>query len=159
MAKSIYITISPILILLSFSCVSSEKNMKELSLKVLKSEVNAWLNLMPGISPGKFHLTGKITFQNLSDNEIKNISLDNLKVYSSEEVIYSFKPFFANKIKEENFNLKKGVVKEFTFGIEKGLKIDERLNDNEFINTTFNFISDEGAYYYSVDSIKVVKAY
>ena len=141
------------------SCASSEKANVELSLEVVKSEINAWLNLMPGVSPGKFHLTGDVSLQNNSDEEIKNINLDNITVYSSGDVIYSFKPYFTHKIEGDNFSLKTGMEKVFTFGIEDGLKIDERLGKNKFININLNFISNKGSYSYSVDSIKVEEAY
>ncbi len=125
----------------------------------MKSEINAWLNLMPGVSPGKFHLTGVVSLQNISDEEIKNINLDNITVYSSEEVIYSFKPYFTYNTEEDNFNLKTGMVKVFRFGMAEGLKIDERLDKNKFININLNFISDKGSYSYSIDSVKVEEAY
>jgi hypothetical protein len=114
---------------------------------------------MPGVSTGKFHLTGDVTLQNISDDEIKNINLDNITVYSSEEIIYSFKPYFTHKLEGDNFSLKTGMEKVFTFGIENGLKIDEKLDKNKFININLNFISDKGSYSYSVDSVKVEEAY
>ena len=57
--------------LLTTSCASSEKAKAELLLEVKKIEINAWLNLMPGVSPGKFHLTGEVILQNQGDEEIK----------------------------------------------------------------------------------------
>ncbi len=159
MIKTFSSSIILLVILLITSCASSEKANVELSLEVAKSEINAWLNLMPGVSPGKFHLTGEVTLQNLSDEEIKNISLDIITVYSSEEVIYSLKPYFTHKLEGDNFSLKTGMEKVFTFGIEDGLKIDERLGKNKFININLNFISDKGSYSYSTDSVKVEEAY
>ena len=148
-----------LVILLIISCASSEKANVDLTLIVVKSEINAWLNLMPGVSPGKFHLTGDVSLRNISDKEMKNINLDNITVYSSEEVIYSFNPYFTHKLEGDNFSLKTGMVKVFRFGMEKGLKIDERLGNNKFININLNFISDKGSYSYSVDSVKVEEAY
>ena len=159
MTKLISISIILLNIFLIMSCSSSEKTKVDLSLEVVKIETNAWLNLMPGVSPGKFHLTGDVSLQNLSDEEIKSISLDNITVYSSEEVIYSFKPYFTPRKRGGNFILKTGMVKVFRFGMEEGLKIDERLGKNKFININFNFISDKGSYPYSIDSVKVQEAY
>ncbi len=159
MIKFLSSSIILFVILLISSCSSSEKAKEEMSLEVVKYKINAWLNLMPGVSPGMFHLTGEITLKNLSDEEINNISLDNITVYSSKEIIYSFKPFFIHKMEEDNFNLKTGMDKVFTFGIEEGLKIDDRLDKNKFINLNLNFVSDNGSYSYPVDSIEVVKAY
>jgi len=159
MIKFFSILIILLVILFITSCVSSEKAKVRVSLEVVKSEINAWLNLMPGVSPGKFHLTGDVSLQNLSDEEIKSISLDNITVYSSEEVIYSFKPYFTPRKRGGNFILKTGMVKVFRFGMEEGLKIDERLGKNKFININFNFISDKGSYPYSIDSVKVREVY
>ncbi len=159
MIKFLSSSIILLVILFITSCASSEKANAELSLEVVKSEINAWLNLMPGVSPGKFHLTGEVSMQNNSDEEIKNINLDNITVYSSGEVIYSFKPYFTHKFEGDNFSLKTGMVKVFRFGMEEGLKIDERLDKNKFININLNFISDKGSYSYSVDSVKVEEAY
>ncbi len=159
MIKNFSSSIILLVILLITSCASSEKANVELSLEVLKSEINAWLNLMPGVSPGKFHLTGDVSLQNNNDEELNNINLDNITVYSSGEVIYSFKPYFIHKMEGDNFSLKTGMEKVFTFGIENGLKIDERLGKNKFININLNFISDKGSCSYSIDSIKVEEAY
>ena len=148
-----------LLILFITSCAPSEKANVKVSLEVVKIEINAWLNLMPGVSPGKFHLTGEVTLQNISDEEIINISLDNITVYSSGEVIYSFKPYFTHKTEGDNFNLKTGMEKVFAFGIEEGLKIDARLDKNKIINIKLNFVSDKGSYSYLVDSVEVEEAY
>jgi len=158
---TIFFSCSIILLVILFisSCASSEKAKVELSLEVVKSKINAWLNLIPGVSPGKFHLTGEVSLQNISDEEIKNISLNNITVYSSEKVIYSFKPYFSHKMEGDNFKLKTGIDKVLVFGIEEGLKIDERLDKNKIININLNFISDKGSYSYSVDSVEVEEAY
>ena len=155
LSSSIVLLVIPLII----SCASSEKANVELSLEVVRSEINAWLNLMPGVSPGKFHLTGDVSLQNNSDGEIKNINLDNITVYSSEEVIYSFKPYFTPRKRGDNFSLKTGMEKVFTFGIEDGLKLDERLDKNKFLSINLNFISDKGSYSYAIDSVKVEEAY
>ena len=114
---------------------------------------------MPGVSPGKFHLTGEVILQNQGDEEIKNISLNNITVYSSEKVIYSFKPYFTHKTEEDNFNLETGMDKIFGFGLTKGLMINERLANNKIININLNFVSDKGSYTYSVDGVEVEEAY
>jgi hypothetical protein len=159
MIKFLSSSIVLLVILLIISCASSEKAKVEEYLDVVTSEINAWLNLMPGISPGKFHLTGNVSIQNKSDEEIKNINLDNITIYSSGEVIYSFKPYFTPRKRGDNFSLKTGMVKVFRFGMEEGLKIDERLDKNKFLNINLNFISDKGSYSYAIDSVKVEEAY
>jgi hypothetical protein len=159
MIKFLSNSIVLIVMLIIISCGGSEKANAELLLEVVKIEINAWLNLMPGVSPGKFHLTGEVAFQNQSDEEINDISLKNITVYSSEEVIYSFKPYFTNKMKEDNFNLKTGMTKVFRFGMAEGLKIDERITKDKIINIKINFVSDKGSYSYSVDNVELEEAY
>lgn len=159
MIKFISSSIILIAMLLITSCASSEKANVELLLEVKKIKINAWLNLMPGVSPGKFHLTGEVILRNQGDEEIKNISLYNIIVYSSEEIIYSFKPYFTNKMKEDSFNLETGMDKIFGFGMTEGLKIDVRLGKNKIINIDLNFVSDKGSYSYSIDSVEVEEAY
>jgi len=159
MIKSLSSSIILLVILLITCCASSEKANVKVSLEVVKSEIDSWLNLMPGVSPGKFHLTGEVTMQNLSDEGINNISLDNITVYSSEDVIYSFKPYFIHKMEGDNFNLNTGMDKVFAFGMEEGLKIDKRLDKNKIINITLHFVYDKGSYSYSVDSVEVEEAY
>jgi len=114
---------------------------------------------MPGVSPGKFHLTGKVTLQNLGDENINDISLNKITVYSSEEVIYTFKPFFKNNLEEDNFNLKKGMTKIFRFGLAEGLKIDDRIITNKLINIKLNFVSDIGSYSYLVNNVELTEAF
>ncbi|MGB5848254.1 MAG: hypothetical protein WBH40_07200 [Ignavibacteriaceae bacterium] len=156
-----YLSISIILIvtLLITSCARSEKGKAEILLEVENIEINAWLNFMPGVSPGKFHLTGEVTLQNQSDEPIKNFGLSNITVYSSEEIIYSFKPYITNKMEGDNLNLNTRMDIIFSFGMAEGLKIDERLAKNKIINVNLNFVSDKGSYSFSVDRIKVEEAY
>jgi len=148
-----------ILLLLISNCACSQKTKADLLLKVVKIEINSWLNLMPGVSPGKFHLTGKVTLQNLGDENINDISLNKITVYSSEEVIYTFKPFFKNNLEEDNFNLKKGMTKIFRFGLAEGLKIDDRIITNKLINIKLNFVSDIGSYSYLVNNVELTEAF
>ena len=159
MVKFLSNSIVLIVMLLITSCSCSEKTNDELLLEVVKVDINAWLNLMPGVSPGKFHLTGEVTLHNQSDEEINDLGLNNIIVYSSGEVIYSFKPYFTNKMKEDNFNLKTGTTKVFRFGMAEGLKIDERLANHRIVNIKLNFVSDKGSNSYSVDNIEVEEAY
>ncbi len=141
------------------ACASSEKVNDNLALSIEKREINAWLNLMPGTSPGKFHLTGEITLKNNGSNEIKNIDLNNITVYSNEEVIYTLTPFFSPKNKKDNFNLEIKKEKIFSFGTDNVLKIDDRLEKNNKIDIKLEFISEQGSIYFRFLDIEVKRAY
>jgi len=141
------------------SCASSEKVNYNLDLSIEKREINAWLNLMPGTSPGKFHLTGEITLKNRGSDEIKNIELNNITVYSNEDVVYTLTPYFSTKNKKDNYNLGINKEKIFSFGSDNVLKIDERLEINNLINIKLEFISEQGNIHFTFREIEVERAY
>lgn len=141
------------------SCASSEKVNYNLNLSIVKREINAWLNLMPGTSPGKFHLTREITLKNRGSDEIKNIELNNITVYSNEDVVYTLTPYFSTKNKKDNYNLGINKEKIFSFGSDNVLKIDERLEINNLINIKLEFISEQGNIHFTFREIEVERAY
>jgi len=141
------------------SCASSERVNYNLNLSIVKREINVWLNLMPGTSPGKFHLTGEITLKNRGSDEIKNIELNNITVYSNEDVIYTLTPNFSPKNKKDNYNLGINKEKIFSFGSDNVIKIDERLEINNLINIKLEFISEQGNIHFTFREIEVERAY
>ena len=146
-------------IFLVAACASSEKASDDVQISIVKSEINAWLDLMPGPSPGKFHLSGNVIFKNSGTTDIDNINLTTITVFSEGQVIYTFTPYFNPKLQDENYMLKAGLEKEFVFGTDKGLKIIEKLGEIETIDIKFNFRSDEGNFNYDVKNISVERAY
>jgi len=141
------------------SCASSEKVNYNFDFSIEKLEINAWLDLMPGTSSGKFHLTGEITLKNKGSDELKNIELNNITVYSNEEVVYTLTPYFSPKNKKDNYNLGINKEKEFSFGTDNVLKIDERLEKNNKIDIKLDFISEQGSIYFKFHDIEVERAY
>ena len=97
----IFLSISILLI----ECMSSEKVTGGLQMAIVNSKVNAWLNLMPGTSPGTFHLVGEITIENKSDGDIEDIKLDSVSIYSKTGEIYSIVPYFKPKLKGQDFSI------------------------------------------------------
>ena len=59
--------------ILILGCSTSEKVNGKSSVDVVQSSVDAWFDLMPGTSPGKFHLSGEIELINSAAVDIKNI--------------------------------------------------------------------------------------
>jgi hypothetical protein len=125
----------------------------------MQSDIYAWLNLMPGKSPGKFHLTGEVTIKNTGSDEIIKMNLSKIIVNSGEELVYSFMPNFNPKFQTDDYNLKAGAEKEFSFGTESGLKIDYRLEKNSVITIKLKFTSDKGNYIHTVNNVEVERAY
>ena len=153
-----------ILIFLSISvflieCMSSEKVTTRLQIAIVNSKVNAWLNLMPGTSPGTFHLVGEITIENQSDGDIEDIKLDSVSIYSGTGEIYSITPYFKTKLQGQDFSILKNAQKEFSFGTEKGLEITEFLKQNNHVDIKLIFSSGEKNFSYLFKNIEIERAY
>lgn len=152
--------ISPLILisLMLISCSSIKSGKETFKLDIEVNDIHSWLNLMPG-SPGKFHLLGKLKIINTGIEVIEELKLDKIKVYSNKELVYSFYPFFKlNDLSEVN-SMKPGESNEYVFGVESGLKIDERLMTNNLIDIKMKFISGLKYYQLSLDSITVEQAY
>ena len=153
-----YILFLPVIIL-AISCSASEQIDNKLSVDVVLTTVDAWFDLMPGTSPGKFHLTGEIKLTNSNSVDIENLNLKTITVYSNAEVIYIFKPYFSPKLKEDDYSLKIGSSKEFRFGTEAVIKIDPRLEENNVIDAKLNFNYGKDNFMYEIKAIEIKRAY
>lgn len=145
--------------LATFACSSGkpgEDNILQIEVDV--SDLNCWLNLMPG-KPGKFHLLGELTIKNKGSEVIEELKLDKIGVFSSKELVYSFPPFFNLKNLNEANSIEPGSSKEFTFGIDTGLKADERLMANNLIDIEMKFICGSEFYQLQLNDIIVEQAY
>ena len=153
-----YVLLLP-MIVIALHCSTSEQNDNKLSVDVVLTTVDAWFDLMPRTSPGKFHLSGEITLANSNSIDIENLNLKTITVYSNAEVIYTFKPYFSTKLKEDDYSLKIGSSKEFKFGTEAGMKIDPRLEENNIIDAKLNINFGEDNFVYEIKDIEIKRAY
>jgi len=148
-----------ILVTLTLIACSSSKTGKEtLQLDIEVTELHSWLNLMPG-SPGKFHLLGELKITNPGNEVIEELKLDKIIIYSNKVLVYSFYPFFNLKDSSEVNSIEPGGSKEYTFGVESGLKIDERLMANNLIDIKMKFIIGSKFYQMNLNDIIVEQAY
>lgn len=154
----IYILFLPVIIL-AVRCSASEQIDNKLSVDVVLTSVDSWFDLMPGTSPGKFHLTGEIKLTNSNSVNIENLNLKTITVYSDAKVIYTFNPYFYPKIKDDDYSLKIDSSKEFRFGAEAGMKIDPRLEENNAIDVILNFNLGEYSFMYEIKNIEIIRAY
>ena len=145
--------------ILTLGCSTSEKVNDNFSVDVVQSSVDAWFDLMPGTSPGKFHLAGELELINSAAVDIENINLERITVYSNVEVIYNFKPYFNPRLKEDKYSLKIGSGKEFTFGSESGIRIDPRLEESNLIDIKLHFTLGEENFIYEIKNIEITRAY
>lgn len=145
-------------ILLLISCSSSKEEDNQPSVKVTNHSVSCWLNLMPG-SKGKFYVNGSLQIKNLSDKKLNSIEFKNISVYYSKNRIYSFKPVTGNSAVAEDLSLNPGEEKEFRFGMDDGLKIDERLMEADSVNLKIDIDYDDSDYIYEINNVNVERAY
>ena len=153
-----YILFLPVIIL-AISCSASEQIDNKLSVDVALTTVDAWFDLMPGTSPGKFHLTGEIKLTNSNSVDIENLNLKTITVYSDAKVIYTLNPYFYPKIKDDDYSLKIDSSKEFRFGTEAGIKIDPSLEENNAIDVMLNLYLDENRFMYGIKNIEIIRVY
>jgi hypothetical protein len=157
---SVRISLLPFtLVFLGISCSTSEQTNDKSSFDVVQDSVDAWFDLMPGPSPGRFHLQGKIKLANSSSADIKNLNLKAIAVHSNQEVIYNFKPYFKPVVKGEDYSLNTGISKEFSFGTESGMKIDSNVKEIIVVDVKLNFTFDEDNFKHEVKDVEIMRVY
>ena len=148
-----------IVVIISLGCANKEQVIDKSTIRVVSTKVEAWFDLMPGPSPGRFHLQGEIKLANSSSSDIENLNLKSVTVYSNKEVVYNFKPYFNPLLEESNLSLEKNSSKEFRFGSERGMKIDSRLDESKLIDVKLNFTFGEESFMYELKDIDIMKVY
>lgn len=141
------------------SCSSSVKINDISSIDVVQNNIDGWFNLMPGPSPGRFHLQGEIKLANTSAADIDDINLKSITIYYNKELIYNFKPYFKPVVKDDDYSLKMELSKEFRFGTESGLKIDSRVKEVNAIDVKLNFAFDEENFLYEITDVEIKRVY
>ena len=87
----------------------------------------------------KGHDDAKVSKEGLlSDEEIKDVSLTKITVYSSDDVVYSFKPYFTNKMEGNNFNLE---IENDVLTISTEQKESKEDKNRNFLRREFNYRS------------------
>lgn len=137
-------------------CSGSKTTGNELAINIDPVKVDSWVNLMPG-SETSFFVNGLLRIKNNSDFDIDTLKL-RLNVYQDENMLYSIKPIIDPSA-EEKSSFKSGLEREYTFAVEKGLKLNKALNFDKPVNLEFMFSAKGKLYTYKLDSIKIEKAY
>jgi hypothetical protein len=146
-------------ILFLLGCSSAENLSGDLQIEMTKYYIDSWLNLMPGTSPGTFHLTGDFTLKNNGTVEVDSVNLIKITTYADSQEVYTFKPVFRLKSGEVNYSLQPGDAKEFTFGTGQGLRINDLLMKYKRIDIKLELNTNRGEHYYKINNIEVVRAY
>lgn len=133
-----YYSISFVFVLVSIllaACGTAQNNVKQLEGMITISDVNSWLNLMPGIR-GSFHISGEYSF-NETDKK-NNPTLKKINVRIGQEFIFSILPEIKNKFNEDDVNRNPELI-EMQLFTNPGLTIDKRLLNTDKINLEFIF--------------------
>lgn len=148
-----------ILIYFLVACSSSAELSKNLKIEMLDSHIDAWLNMMPGTSPGTFHFIGEIALQNNSNTLIDSLEISNVTVYCDSEAVYSFKPEFKTKSDDDNIFLEPGTNRIFKIRTGKGLKVNETIIKHKRIDLKLDLKTNLGEQFFDIKDIKVQRAY
>lgn len=137
-------------------CSGSKVTGNELAINIDPVKIDSWVNLMPG-SEYTFFVNGLLRIKNNTDFDIDSLKL-RLNVFQGDNMIYSIKPVI-DASSEERTLFKSGIEREFTFSVEKGLKINKDLNYDKPVNLEFMFSAKGKMCTYKLDSIKIEKVY
>lgn len=136
----------------SYSCTSTKNEKANVEQKIILSDIQAWLNLMPG-GPGSFHISG--TFD-LNDSSDVNINLKNIYIYVSGRMIYNINPELS--IQGESISIKPW-TKAFKFHNKDRLNIAEALRSTEKIDVRLVFEIDGYSIEKFVKNVELTRAY
>ena len=150
--------ISLLLLILTLSCSHSGQKNEKQNFEVVITEMNTWLNLMPG-SPGKFFLQGEMIIKNLTDETIEDISIDNVKVYSQEKLLFNFSPILEFKNLDGQKILKPGSSIEYRFRTDGGIRLGTIEIPDDKVDVIFSVTGDSGKYIVDLKNVNVERTY
>jgi hypothetical protein len=143
---------------LFLSCSSSGQKNEQQKIEADIIELNTWLNLMPG-RPGQFFLQGEIVVKNLSDESFDVISVENIKVYAKEELIFNFIPILEVKDQKDDLILEPHSSKEFRFRTDGGIRLGSIEIPEDKIDVKFSVTAGIYKYDFELNDINVERAY
>ncbi len=113
---------------------------------------------MPG-SGHKFFVAGKYSIRNNSDSTLKKVELKQIIIYQDKNLIYSFTPFVNDLTMSESTAFTPRQSRDFMFGTDPGLKLNNKLNSEKNVSAKFTFISGDKILELISDNIKIEKVY
>ncbi len=118
------------------------------------NKVYCWVDLMPKIDgENKFHITGEITVHESNDYELNNLTLEKIKIFQKNKLLYSIKP----TIKEND--LVNNNLRNLLFSTVKGLSLYPNFNIEEEVNVEFIFEEDANSFTFKVFGLSIDKVH
>ncbi len=109
--------------------------------------IYCWIDLMPKIGgeQKKFHITGELTLPESDEYELQNLSLERIKVFQKNKLVYSINP----TVRENELSKNKD-ERVFLFSTIRGLTLTPELIIEEAVDVEFIFAGDSENYTYKV---------
>lgn len=146
-----------LIILLFFSlffmsaCSNCKISKTDLGTNVEITDLQTWLNLMPGGNPS-FHFSGEYK---VTSGNPENFTLKNVKVFSDKEELYSVIPSVRDKYNESSMQSSL----EFQFFSESGLAVKAILLTKEKLDFVLEFDIEGNLINKFVEQVELVRAY
>lgn len=147
-----------LILLVSLSC-SGLKEVNDMDVKIKITEINSWLNLMPGFAPGSFHLSGEFAVYYSEDNPGIDVKLQEILVLYEDELLYIINPVYKYSRTEPDYSVNPQRIDVYQFFTEGNIEIKEVLMAHNLINVKLKFIVDDEEFLIVVNDVEVTRAY
>jgi len=116
------------------------------------SEVNCWLNMMPGGTPS-FHYSGVFS---IDKNLIEEFKFSNVKIFYKDELIHQSQPFiqFSDEIITDSSS-----IVNYHFYSGQNIKVTDKMMKAESVDFIFVFEIKDQTIEKSVKDIPLTRAY
>ncbi len=140
-------------------CNSEVSKGFKLNLCINLLKENAWINLMPGLTQPTFHFVGNIKIKNEENETLKNLKLEEIKIFRDDTAVYNFQPVFNVNTNDSTSNIHPQEEKVFTFRTPDGLKAASDLNLDRNFSASLLFTCEGRTFEFIIPKIKIEKVY
>ena len=137
-------------------CCPSEEYFKIKFSEYEITEVNVWLNLMPG-SPAKFHFTAEEIVKSRYPLEELFFNFESINIYQSGIIIYTFLP--KTSIVKQSIDDKGMNIYLLELRLDEGLPLNEKINRELNVDVEFIFPEEFDKENIMIKNVELVKAY
>ncbi len=145
------------LLLISIAgCAGNINNNGEMNLKINYQNIDAWINLMPGVSAGhRIHIAGKILIKNLSDESVDKLMLREIRIVQNNYALSMKTISFASN---DTTGILHNEEKIFSFNASDKTT-GSKINFDSAASLIFFFSSDGRTFTDSLNDVVIKKVY
>jgi len=151
-----------LLLLCSFVCVfalagcgGSQSGNDDLSLMVVNSQADAWINVMPG-SMQTFFVTGSLSIKNYGDSAVDSIKILKCLVSQNNDVIYTLTPILKDSL-GSLLSVEPGQLKKGLFS-NKGVELKNEFNPDKPVDLKIYLVFSNKTKQVIIPGVKITKA-